>query len=78
VTYTQEQAERLHNLLGEAMTEYVDHQSWRCEHRPHFYLIGGEPRDGHCPCGLDEFMERVRVALVDATPLPSTQGRGDA
>ena len=59
-------------LLREAM-EYVDHDSWRCAHPPHYYLAGYDANDppAGCPCGLDEFEARVASVLVD----PSGENR---
>lgn len=37
----------------EALIEYGDHQSWRCAHPPHWYLVDPSAvPDGDCPCGL--------------------------
>jgi hypothetical protein len=50
-------------LLQEALREYTDHQSWRCEHKDaSYYLAAGSP-DDPCPCGLDEFTERAEAFL---------------
>jgi hypothetical protein len=40
-------------LLEEALLEYAEHQSWRCDYPPHWYLV--EPSvvpENDCPCGL--------------------------
>jgi hypothetical protein len=49
-------------LLGEAR-DYLDHQSWRCAHPPHYYLAGDPPEDD-CACGLDSFERRLRAAVA--------------
>jgi hypothetical protein len=50
-------------LLQEALDEYADHQSWRCQHPPHYYLAGDPPADGDCACGLIAWQRRARQAL---------------
>lgn len=50
--------EPLTMLLREAMDEYADHQSWRCDHPDRY------SHDPDCPCGLVKFTERVEAALA--------------
>lgn len=45
--------------LTELVGEYVDHDSWRCAHPPHYYLAGGPPEDGDCACGLLSALEKA-------------------
>lgn len=53
--------DRYADLLAEAR-DYLDHQSWRCAHPPHYYLADGPP-ENDCACGLDSFMRRLHEAL---------------
>lgn len=46
-----------HDELLAEFHEYAEHQSWRCGHAPHYYLVGGEALES-CPCGLDEVLAR--------------------
>jgi hypothetical protein len=46
-------------LLAEAI-EYTDHQSWRCDHPPHWYLADSSAiPEGDCPCGLRSLNNRI-------------------
>jgi hypothetical protein len=46
-------------LLAEAI-EYTDHQSWRCDHPPHWYLVDSSViPEGDCPCGLHSLDNRI-------------------
>jgi hypothetical protein len=47
--------------LREAL-EYAEHESWRCQWPPRYYLTS-PPKDGHCPCGLSEFEAHARQLL---------------
>jgi hypothetical protein len=49
--------------LREALREYAQHNSWRCEHAPHYYLAGGKDRDPElgCPCGLDKTLRELGI-----------------
>lgn len=39
--------------LREAMREFATHQSWRCEHAPHWHMVDpSRVPEGDCPCGL--------------------------
>jgi hypothetical protein len=39
--------------LADALREYAAHNSWRCEHPPHWYLVHPEViAEDDCPCGL--------------------------
>jgi hypothetical protein len=54
------QAER--DALREALVEYAEHGSWRCEHAPHYYLTDEGRADipeGDCPCGLDGTLRKL-------------------
>lgn len=67
LTQQRDEARRENARLREALTEardYLDHQSWRCAHPPHYYLAG-DRTGGYegCPCGLDEFEARLVAAL---------------
>lgn len=37
--------------LEAVIREYAEHQSWRCEYAPHYYLVN--PPTDDCACGLD-------------------------
>jgi hypothetical protein len=62
VVELRQEIERLRAVLGESL-EYLDHQSWRCAHPPHYYLAGDPPEDD-CACGLDSFERRLQAALA--------------
>lgn len=49
----------LREALREALREYINHQSWRCEHPDRY------PHNPDCPCGLVAFEQRVRSLLDD-------------
>jgi len=71
-----QERERLEGLLA----EFLAHQSWRCEHPPHFYLAEKPPRDD-CPCRL---LSTLREAGFEQTTsgvaavLSSEEGTPDA
>lgn len=50
------------HLLREIITDYAQHDSWRCEHPPHFYFADGPPDDLECACGL---VAELRAAGLD-------------
>ena len=53
-------------LLREAVRDYAQHTSWRCEHRPHYYFASGVNRDQEigCPCGLDRTLRELGLPDV--------------
>jgi hypothetical protein len=55
-TYHDQRDERDRVLLE--LVGYREHASWRCEHRPHYYMTD-PPADGRCPCGLDALEQRA-------------------
>jgi hypothetical protein len=46
------------DALEQALKDYGDHQSRRCEYPPHYYLAGDPPTDD-CPCGFDKTMREL-------------------
>lgn len=52
-------------LLLAIIDEYVQHDSWRCEHPPHYYLAGGPPENGDCACHL---LSSLEAAGIDPEP----------
>lgn len=48
--------------LEEAMREYAQHTSWRCEHPPHYYLVERSGGYVGCPCGLDATLRELGLA----------------
>ena len=44
---------------------YADHQSWRCQYPPHFYISDprGVPKHD-CPCGLNAFLRELGRPLA--------------
>lgn len=46
--------------LREVVSEYAEHQSWRCAHPPHFYLAGDPPVDD-CACGLRSTLRDLQI-----------------
>jgi len=56
--------------LREALGEYADHQSWRCEHPPHYYLAGDPPENGDCACGLLGTLKACGVSVEEVSPHP--------
>lgn len=55
--------------LLEVIREYVEHQSWRCAHPPHYYLTAEARKarvdDGDCACGL---LSALQAAGIDPEP----------
>lgn len=51
-------------LFQDAIREYAQHNSWRCEHREHnFYLVGRDAKKNpDCPCGLDATLRELGLA----------------
>lgn len=46
-------SDELVEQLRDALCEYAAHQSWRCEHAPHWYMVDSSVVPaGDCPCGL--------------------------
>lgn len=56
--------DELREALREALREYADHQSWRCEHAPHYYLDDSSqvPVDD-CYCGLRKTLADLGIEL---------------
>lgn len=49
--------------LTHLVTEYATHQSWRCEHAPHWHLVDpSSVPEGDCPCGLLGALGEVGLA----------------
>ena len=63
-----------HDELLAEFHEYAEHQSWRCGHAPHYYLVGGEALES-CPCGLDEVLARFPLATEKAEQASETAAR---
>ena len=63
-----------HDELLAEFHEYAEHQSWRCGHAPHYYLVGGEALES-CPCGLDEVLARFPLATEKAEQVSETAAR---
>jgi hypothetical protein len=51
--------------LTRAVAQYAQHDSWRCEYPPHYYLT--TPTNG-CPCGLDAALEALGELAQPETP----------
>jgi hypothetical protein len=53
--------------LREALREYAAHQSWRCEHPSHWYMVDRAvvPVDD-CPCGLLGTLKRLGLDVHDS------------
>lgn len=51
-------------VLEEALREYAQHQSWRCDYAPHFYMTA-EARalvpEGDCACGLNRTLRDLAL-----------------
>ena len=63
--------------LVEIIREYAQHDSWRCEHPPHFYLASPEPLpDGTCPCGLVDALHATGLHWLAIEFDPREEGGG--
>lgn len=49
--------------LTAVVNDYAQHDSWRCEHPPHYYLAndGAKQLGGDCACGLLSALERAGI-----------------